>query len=84
MTTFHVRYEILDDPRRSDPDADPDGFRWGVRAVGLPGDASVYGVGDTLDDALSDLVDGLQTVIGAGPVPDELTREVAVTIEDAA
>jgi len=49
MTTIHVRYEILDDPANPRPGSLPDAFAWGVRAVGLPGNLSVYGVGDTLD-----------------------------------
>jgi len=47
MTTIHVRYEILDDPARPHPDSPVDAYPWGVRAVGLPGNASAYGVGDT-------------------------------------
>ena len=48
VTTIHVRYEILDDPGRPDPDSVPDSFAWGVQAVGLPGQLSAFGVGDTL------------------------------------
>jgi hypothetical protein len=52
MTTIHVRYEILDDPRRPHPDSAPDAAAWGVRAVGLPDQFSAYGVGDTLEEPL--------------------------------
>jgi hypothetical protein len=41
-------------------------------------------VGDTLDSALAGLSEGIRAAIGDGPVPDELTREIAVTVEDAA
>ena len=84
MTTIHVRYEILDDPRRPHPDSAPDAASWGVRAVGLPEEFSAYGVGNTLDEALDDLSQGVRALLGDGPVPDELTREIAVTIGDAA
>ena len=57
LTTIHVRYEILDDPGRPDPDSAPDSFAWGVQAVGLPGNLSAFGVGDTLDEALDDLAE---------------------------
>jgi len=46
----------------------------GVRAVGLPGNLSVYGVGDTLDEALLDLGEGIRTALADGPIPEELTR----------
>ena len=84
MTTIHVRYEILDDPGAPHPDALEDAYPWGVRAVGLPGKLSVYGVGDTLDEALRDLGEGIRAALADGPVPDELTREIAVIIGDAA
>jgi predicted RNase H-like HicB family nuclease len=84
MTTIHVRYEVLDDPGNPHPETPLDAHPWGVRAVGLPGDLSVYGVGDTLDEALRDLSDGIRTALADGPIPDELTREIAVTIGDAA
>jgi hypothetical protein len=84
MTVIHVRYEILDDPGRPHPDSATDAYPWGVRAVGLPGAISAYGVGDTLESALDDLSDGVRAALGDGPVPDELTREIAVTVEDAA
>ena len=84
MTTIHVRYEILDDPGRPDPDLVPDSFAWGVQAVGLPGQLSAFGVGDTLDQALDDLAEGIRALFSAGSVPDELTREIAVTVGDAA
>jgi hypothetical protein len=84
MTTIQVRYEILDDPRSPHPDSAPDAAPWGVRAVGLPEEFSAYGVGDTLDEALDDLSRGVRALLGDGPVPDELTREIAVTIEDTA
>ena len=58
MTTIHVRYEILDDPRSPHPDSPPDAASWGVRAVGLPEEFSACGVGDTLDEALDDLSRG--------------------------
>jgi hypothetical protein len=79
MTTIHVRYEILDDPRRPSPDSVPDAAAWGVRAVGLPGELSAYGVGDTLEEALVDLSHGVRILLGDGPIPDELTREIEVT-----
>jgi hypothetical protein len=41
-------------------------------------------VGDTLDRALADLSEGVRAALGDGPVPDELTREIAVTVGDAA
>ena len=75
VTTIHVRYEILDDPGCSDPDSAPDSFAWGVQAVGLPGNLSAFGVGDTLDEALDDLAAGIRALFSAGSVPDELTRE---------
>ena len=56
---------------------------WGVRAVGLPEHISAYGVGDTLDEALDNLSEGVRAGRD-GPIPDELTREIAVTIGDAA
>lgn len=80
VTTIHVRYEILDDPGRPDPDSAPDSFTWGVQAVGLPGQLSAFGVGDTLDEALDDLAEGIRALFSAGSVPDELTREIAVTV----
>jgi hypothetical protein len=52
--------------------------------VGLPGNLSAFGVGDTLDEALDDLAEGIRGLFSAGSVPDELTREVAVTVGDAA
>jgi hypothetical protein len=84
MPTIHVRYEILDDPSRPHPDSAPDAFPWGVRAVGLPDHLSAYGVGHTLDEALDDLSEGVRAVLAGGPIPDELTREIAVTVGDAA
>jgi hypothetical protein len=84
VTTIHVRYEILDDPGRPDPDSPMDSFAWGVQAVGLPGNLGAFGVGDTLDEALDDLAKGIRALFGAGSVPDELTREIAVTVDDAA
>lgn len=84
MTTIHVRYEILDNPGEPHPDSPDDAYPWGVRAVGLPGKLSVYGVGDTLDEALLDLSEGIRTALADGPIPDELTREIAVVIGDAA
>jgi hypothetical protein len=56
----------------------------GGRAVGLPGKLSVYGVGDSLDEALVDLSEGIRAALADGPIPDELTREIAVVIGDAA
>jgi hypothetical protein len=84
MTVIHVRYEILDNPAHPHPDTVADAYRWGVRAVGLPGDITAYGVGDTLDGALADLSEGVRAALGDGPVPDELTREISVTVGDAA
>ena len=63
MTTIHVRYEILDDPGRPHPDSAPEAFAWGVRAIGLPPNLSVYGVGDTLDEALDDLGQGVRALL---------------------
>jgi hypothetical protein len=80
VTTIHVRYEVLDDPSRPHPDSAPDAAPWGVRAVGLPEHFSAYGVGATLGEALQDLAEGVRAVLSDGPVPDELTREIAVTI----
>jgi hypothetical protein len=84
VTIIHVRSEILDDPGRPGPDSAPDSFAWGVQAVGLPGNLSAFGVGDTLNEALDDLAEGIRALFGAGSVPDELTREIAVTVDDAA
>jgi hypothetical protein len=84
MTTIHVRYEILDDPSLPHADSAPEACPWGVRAVGLPENISAYGVGDTLDEALDDLSEGVRALLGGSPIPDELTREIAVTIGDAA
>lgn len=84
MTTIHVRYEILDDPRQPHPDSAPDATAWGVRAVGLPEALSAYGVGDTLEEALADLSQGVRALLSDGPIPDELTREITVTVGDAA
>ena len=84
MTTIHIRYEILDDPSQPHADSAPDAYRWGVRAVGLPGSISVYGVGDTLDGALDDLSEGVRAALSDEPIPDELTREIAVIIGGAA
>jgi hypothetical protein len=58
----NVRYEILDDPRRPDPDSAKDAYPWGVRAVDLPVNLSVYGVGDTLEEALRDLGEGVKAL----------------------
>ena len=76
MTTIHVRYEILDDPRRPHPDSAQDAAPWGVRAVGLPEQLSAYGVGDTLEEALDDLSQGVRALLSESPIPDELTRVV--------
>jgi len=84
VTTIHVRYEILDDPSRPHPDSAPDAEKWGVRAAGLPQELSAYGAGDTLDAALEDLAEGVRVLLADGPIPAELTREIAVTIGDAA
>jgi hypothetical protein len=84
VTTIHVRYEILDDPSRPHPDSAPDAEKWGVRAAGLPQELSAYGVGDTLDAALEDLAEGVRVLLADGPIPAEPTREIAVTIGDAA
>jgi len=37
--------------------------RGGVRAIGLPPNLSVYGVGDTLDEALDDLGQGVRALL---------------------
>jgi hypothetical protein len=72
MTTIHVRYGILDDPRRPHPNSAPEAAPWGVRAVGLPEQLSAYGVGDTLEEALDDLSQGVRALLSDGPIPDEL------------
>ena len=72
MTTIHVRYEILDDPSSPHPDSPPDAYPWGVRAVGLPGNLSAYGVGQTLDEALEDLTEGVRVVLTASQLRDLL------------
>jgi hypothetical protein len=74
------------DPGRSCPPASrlPCGCPWGVRAVGLLGNVSAYEVGNTLDQALEDLSEGVRAALGDGSLPDELTREIAVTVGDAA
>jgi hypothetical protein len=61
------------------------------RATGFPGNVSAYGVSDTLDAALEDLSEGIRAALGAGPIPvgvgpipDELTRKIAVRVRDAA
>lgn len=84
MTTIHVRYEILDNPASPHPKSALEAHPWGVRAVGLPDHLSAYGVGDTLDEALQDLIEGVRALLTDGPIPDELTREITVTIGDAA
>jgi len=62
----------------------PDAFAWRVWAAGLPGNLSVYGVGDALDEALLDLGEGIRTALADGPIHEELTREITVVIGDAA
>ena len=52
--------------------------------MGLPENVSAYEVGDTLDIALEDLSEGAPAALGGGPVPDDLTREIAITVGDAA
>jgi hypothetical protein len=84
VTTIHVRYEILDDPSLPHPDNAPSAEKWGVRAAGLPEELNAYGVGDTLDAALKDLAEGVRALLADGPIPAELTREIAVTIGNAA
>lgn len=84
MTTIHVHYEVLDDPSKAHSESPADAYPWGVRAVGLPANLSAYGVGDTLDEALRNLGDGVRAALADGPIPGELTREIAVTIGDAA
>jgi hypothetical protein len=84
VATIHVHYEILDDPSRPHPDSVPGAENWGVRAAGLPAELSAYGVGDTLDAALEDLAEGIRALLADDPIPAELTREIAVTIGDAA
>lgn len=84
MTTIHVHYEILDDPSRPHSDTAPGAEQWGVRADGLPEELSAYGVGDTLEAALKDLAEGVRALLADGPIPAELTREITVTVGDAA
>lgn len=79
MITIHVRYEILDDPAQPHPDSVLDSPAWGVQAVGLPANLCAYGVGDTLGAALEDLAEGIRAIFAEGPIPDELTREIAVS-----
>jgi hypothetical protein len=55
-----------------------------VQAVGLPENLSAFGLGDTLAEALDDLGEGIRGLFSAGPVPEELTREIAVTVDNAA
>jgi hypothetical protein len=43
-----------------------------------------YGVGDTFEAALKDLAEGVSALMADGPIPAELTREITVTIGDAA
>ena len=62
MVTSHIGYEILDDPGNPHPGSLPDAYPWGVRAVGLPANLSAYGVGDTLDEALRDLEEGVRAL----------------------
>jgi CubicO group peptidase (beta-lactamase class C family) len=69
---------------RPHPDSVPGAENWGVRAAGLPAELSAYGVGDTLDAALEDLAEGIRALLADGPIPAELTGEIAVTIGDAA
>ena len=84
MTTIHVRYEILGRSSQPPSRVRAGCLRVGVRAVGLAGNLSVYGVGDTLDEALLDLGEGIRTALADGPIPEELTREIAVVFGDAA
>jgi len=84
VTTIHVHYEILDDPGSPHLESPPEALKWGVRAVGLPDGLGAYGVGNTLDEALQDLIEGVRALLVDGPIPDELTREITVTIGDAA
>jgi len=67
MTTTHIGHEILDDPGNPHPESLPDAYPWGVRAVGLPANLSVYGIGDTLDEALRDLEEGVRALFLADP-----------------
>jgi hypothetical protein len=55
-----------------------------VSAAGLPEELSAYGVGDTLEAALKDLAEGVRALLADGPISAELTREISVTIGDAA
>jgi hypothetical protein len=66
VTTIHVRYEVLDDPGKPHPESPEDAYAWGVRAAGLPANLSVYGVGDTLDEALLDLAEGVRAARRGG------------------
>jgi hypothetical protein len=84
VTTIHVHYEILDDPGHPRPETAAEAHAWGVRAVGLPGNLNAYGVGSTLDEALEDLIQGVQALLADGRIPDELTQEITVTVGDAA
>jgi hypothetical protein len=82
VTTIHVRYEILDDPSSPQPESAPGAHPWGVRAVGLPDSLSAYGVGNTLDEALQDLIEGVRALLIDGPIPDELTREIILSLQE--
>jgi hypothetical protein len=75
VTTIHVRYEILDDPTHPHPDSAPDSFAWGIQAVGLPGNLSAFGAGDTLTEALDDLGEGIRALFSEGPVPEEIPED---------
>lgn len=69
MTASRVRYEILDDAGQNHPDSEPDAYPWGVRAVGLPAKVSAYGVGDSLEEALADLAEGIRPISLTGRCP---------------
>jgi hypothetical protein len=56
----------------------------GCAGRGPAGQLSAFGVGDTLAEALDDLGEGIRALLSAGPVPEELTREIAVIVGDAA
>jgi hypothetical protein len=56
----------------------------GSAAASPPEELSAYGVGDTLEAALKDLAEGIRALLANGHIPAELTREIAVTIGDAA
>ncbi|HLX51690.1 MAG TPA: hypothetical protein VKS82_25465 [Streptosporangiaceae bacterium] len=50
----------------------------------MPEHLSAFGVGNTLEEALADLGEGIRALFADEPIPEELTREITVSLEDAA